>query len=316
MDLLSNILSSISFDALSIADFQLRAPWGIHTDGFEPGFSLFVTEGTAWMAPKGQPRRRLDKGHSVIVPRGMHFEFASSPTAAASPLQDVWGEPSITALELRRPASFNVQIWGGSRAPCRLLGFAYHLNETAQEKIVGILPEVMFLEADKSRVHNLAKSFADILSSPDENYLPGEFAQRSKIAEGIIIGQIREYILQADFPKGWLAGLIHPKIARAMDSIHKHYDSKWTVDELASICGMSRSAFALKFKELVGKPPLRYLNEWRVTQASRLLRTQKIPVSEVAIAVGFSSDHVLRSQMHKLLGVAPRSISRAANEST
>ena len=173
MDLLSNILSSIAFDALSIADFQLQAPWGIHTDGFESGFSLFVTEGSAWVGAKGQARRRLDQGHSVIAPRGTYLEYASSPTAAVSPLQDVWGEPRITALETRQPASFDVQIWGGSGVPCRLLGFAFNLNETAQEKIVGSLPDVMFLEGDTSRVDNLAKSFADILSFKDENYLPG-----------------------------------------------------------------------------------------------------------------------------------------------
>ena len=307
MDLLSNILSSIAFDALSIADFQLQAPWGIHTDGFESGFSLFVTEGSAWMGAKGQARRRLDQGHSVIAPRGTYLEYASSPTAAVSPLQDVWGEPRITALETRQPASFDVQIWGGSGAPCRLLGFAFNLNETAQEKIVGSLPDVMFLEGDTSRVDNLAKSFADILSFSDENYLPGEFALRAKIAEGIIVGQLREYIIQADFPRGWLAGLKHPQITRALDSIHKDYAAAWTVDQLAKASGMSRSAFASKFNELVGKPPMRYLNEWRVNQASRLLRTKEISVSETANAVGFSSDHVLRRHMHKLLGGSPRS---------
>ena len=314
MDLLSKTLSSIAFDALSIADFQLRAPWGIHTEGFKPGFSLFVTEGTAWMGPKGQPRRRLEAGHSIISPCGTNFEYASSPSTAVSALQDVWGEPDITALETRRPASFDIRLWGGSGTRCRLLGFAFNLNETAQEKIVGYLPDVMFLEGVSSRVYSLANSFAEILAPPNENYMPGEFAERAKIAEGIIIGQLREYILKADFPRGWLAGLKHPLIAKALESIHTDFRSPWTVDKLANICGMSRSAFALTFNELIGMPPIRYLNEWRVTQARHLLKTQRISVSKAAEAVGFSSDHTLRSHTQRLMGCSPKTLSRMQND--
>jgi AraC-like DNA-binding protein len=62
------------------------------------------------------------------------------------------------------------------------------------------------------------------------------------------------------------------QIGAALRLMHTESDHPLDVATLASEAGMSRSAFALRFKELVGGTPLEYLTRWRMHRASHLLR--------------------------------------------
>jgi transcriptional regulator GlxA family with amidase domain len=59
-----------------------------------------------------------------------------------------------------------------------------------------------------------------------------------------------------------------PQIAVALKSMHEKVDAPRTVETPTAACGMSRFAFALRFKELVGETPLEYLTSWRMQPAS------------------------------------------------
>jgi AraC-like DNA-binding protein len=65
--------------------------------------------------------------------------------------------------------------------------------------------------------------------------------------------------------------VFHPQIGLALKSMHENAGAPWTVESLAAACGMSRSAFAQKFKDLVGEAPLEYLTNWRMQKAIALL---------------------------------------------
>jgi AraC-like DNA-binding protein len=64
----------------------------------------------------------------------------------------------------------------------------------------------------------------------------------------------------------------------------------WTVEPLAEAAGMSRSAFAARFKELLGQTPLEYVTEWRMQKAMRLLQRRDKKLIDVARSVGYESD--------------------------
>jgi AraC-like DNA-binding protein len=87
--------------------------------------------------------------------------------------------------------------------------------------------------------------------------------------------------------------------------MHERIGHPWTVAELASAAGMSRSAFALRFKEQVGESPLEYLTRWRMHQASRLLRNGESKLLEVAKLVGYDSDGAFNKAFRRGVGVTP-----------
>ncbi len=83
---------------------------------------------------------------------------------------------------------------------------------------------------------------------------------------------------------------------------------------LAAAALMSRSAFALKFKELVGETPLEYLTNWRMYKATGLLEQDDRKLFEVAKSVGYDSDGAFSKAFKRVLGMAPKEYRRSATE--
>ena len=63
---------------------------------------------------------------------------------------------------------------------------------------------------------------------------------------------------------GWLFALSDKQMSAAITSMHDEPAHDWTVEGLGQRAGMSRSTFALRFKETVGVSPMEYLTRWRM----------------------------------------------------
>jgi AraC-like DNA-binding protein len=68
---------------------------------------------------------------------------------------------------------------------------------------------------------------------------------------------------------------------------------------------LSRSAFAMRFKVLIGEAPLEYLTRWRMYKAGRLLRDDSRKLFEVASSVGYDSDGAFHKAFKRVIGVTP-----------
>jgi transcriptional regulator GlxA family with amidase domain len=77
------------------------------------------------------------------------------------------------------------------------------------------------------------------------------------------------------------------------------------VAELAVAVGMSRSTFALRFKILVGLPPLDHLARWRIRSAARVLRTSDRTAGSVVTAFGYSSESAFSNAFKRMTGHPP-----------
>jgi AraC-like DNA-binding protein len=69
---------------------------------------------------------------------------------------------------------------------------------------------------------------------------------------------------------------------------------------------MSRSAFALRFKEVLGQTPLEYVTEWRMQKAMPLLQNGEKKLVEIARSVGYESDAAFSKAFKRVVGVSPR----------
>ena len=112
------------------------------------------------------------------------------------------------------------------------------------------------------------------------------------MADILFIQVLRAHIASHDEPcnKGWLRAVFDPQIGLAIKSMHEDVATSWTVETLAAACGMSRSAFAQKFKDLVGETPLEYLTNWRMQKATAFLRDGNKKLFGVAKSLGYDSD--------------------------
>jgi AraC-like DNA-binding protein len=104
---------------------------------------------------------------------------------------------------------------------------------------------------------------------------------------------------------GWLAGLRDPLVGRALKLLHAQPARPWTLEELASQSGASRSALAERFVHLVGYPPMQYLTQWRMQLAARRLSDRSVSVAAVGYEVGYQSEAAFSRAFKKFVGQSP-----------
>ncbi len=86
----------------------------------------------------------------------------------------------------------------------------------------------------------------------------------------------------------------------------------WTVTSLARRVGLSRPAFARRFRESEGTSPKRYLAALRLDEAARLLRVTDAGLAQVAVRVGYSSEFAFNRAFKRRHGWAPGGYRRGA----
>src|SRR5438309_992322 len=76
---------------------------------------------------------------------------------------------------------------------------------------------------------------------------------------------------------------------------------------------MSRSAFALKFKQTVGASPMEYLTRWRMLLAGDKLANSSDSISVIAPSLGYESESAFSTAFKRVMGCSPRQYSRGRN---
>jgi AraC-like DNA-binding protein len=92
--------------------------------------------------------------------------------------------------------------------------------------------------------------------------------------------------------------------------MHDDPGHHWTLQELAGRLGMSRSIFALKFKETVGETPMEYLTRWRMLLAGDRLKNSDDSISIIASSLGYESESAFGKAFKRVMGCSPKQYSR------
>jgi AraC-like DNA-binding protein len=87
--------------------------------------------------------------------------------------------------------------------------------------------------------------------------------------------------------------------------MHEKPGHAWTVDALAAAVGLSRSALAQRFTDLIGQPPMQYLTHWRLTVAAQSLRTEAASLASVAEQIGYDSEAAFNRAFKREFGMPP-----------
>jgi AraC-like DNA-binding protein len=92
---------------------------------------------------------------------------------------------------------------------------------------------------------------------------------------------------------------------RVCDFIESHISEKISLDALSSMAGLSPHHFARAFQQSLGIPPHRYLLRRRLEHVEQMLRHTQLPLSHIALAVGFSDQSHLNRHFRRLTGMSP-----------
>jgi AraC-like DNA-binding protein len=94
-------------------------------------------------------------------------------------------------------------------------------------------------------------------------------------------------------------------IAPALSKMHTDYAQKFTLEELAELCSVSKYHFCRIFKRAMNVTPVQYLTEYRVDLAEAMLKDAKKSISDVAWQCGFESPSFFTKIFQKYMGEPP-----------
>ena len=191
-------------------------------------------------------------------------------------------------------------------APAAIIAGRFSFDETYGRPLTDFLPPLILIRGGQPHMLPLQRTLELLASEVDASTSGGRKWLFAGWPTLLLIQALRAHIADTESePTGWLHALADSQIGAALNSMHKRIEHPWTVASLASEAGMSRSAFALRFKELMGESPLEYLTRWRMYRGSDLLRESDRKLADVAQAVGYDSDGAFHKAFKRVLGIAP-----------
>jgi AraC-like DNA-binding protein len=280
----------------------LRAPWGGRLPAM-PGCVWFhaVTSGRCELAVGGY-RVELQPGDLALVPHGTgHVIEAGEPTEY----------PSIPELPHEEHAeNYAVLRYGQDGPLTELVCGGLRLEHPSARRLVDALPAVVHVRSTR---RSLLGSTLDLLADEVQRREVGSEAVISRLCDILVIQAIRSWLL-SDEASGspWLRAMTDPHVGPALAALHADPAAQWTVASLAAVAAMSRSAFAARFRDLVGQPVMQYVTDVRMQLAVDLLHRGESTVAEVAAAVGYESDASFGRVFKRHVGTSPRRARRAS----
>lgn len=134
--------------------------------------------------------------------------------------------------------------------------------------------------------------------------LPGRQGVLDRLCEVLMVRLLRHCMAQGLTQGGTLAGLADARLGPVLVALHDEPAREWDLPGMASLAGMSRARFAVRFKDVTGQSPADYLASWRVLTAQRLM-ARGVAIKQVAEEVGYGSASALSRAFVRKLGLAP-----------
>lgn len=306
MDALSDVLRVIRLTGGVFLDAAFSAPWCVVSrvgpedcpaGQLPPSVVAFhyVIEGRMLVQGDGAVLE-VGAGEMVLLPRNDPHLLASEaglPPADPEPLvQRVDG--GLMRLEC-----------GGGGAPTRLVcGFVG--ADIGRHPLLAVLPGVFALDLNgKPCAEFVAASFR-YAAQEVASGRAGSETVLAKLSELLFVEAVRNYAESLPArQQGWLAGLRDGAVGRALALMHGDVARPWTTEELAAQVALSRSAFAERFTQLVGLPPISYLTNWRMQVAAARLRETHRSIGHIAGELGYESEASFTRAFKRAHGTAP-----------
>jgi AraC-like DNA-binding protein len=320
MDVLSDVLKSVSLDGALFLNAEFTAPWCIRgrygrtsvrerLAGVEHVILFhFVLDGRCNV-------RLADSSKTIDVAAGDLVLFARDDRHVMGSDLHLAPIESDTFFADRHDGRELVNInHGGGGTATRLVCGYLAASRGLCRPLIESLPRVVRIPVvhgpDPNLLHDLVR--AGVRESSASR--PGRESALAKLAELVFVEALRRYVEELPAEgTGWLAGLRDEHVGRAIALFHGDPERAWTVDTLAIEVGLSRSALAERFVNLIGVPPIQYLARWRLALASRALGVGKDAISRVAERAGYASEASFSRAFKREFGVPPAAWRRSAS---
>lgn len=178
-----------------------------------------------------------------------------------------------------------------------LLIATYNGRGAVAHRLLDMLPPMLVLPDNDD-----CSAMRDVVASQFASCGSGQQVVLDRLLEWLLVCTLRAWFdQQPATPVGWHDETLGP-VLRAM---HAAPGRPWPLAALADEAGVLRTTLAERFVKVVGKPPLTYLKDWRMTLAADLLTESTSTVAAVAHQVGYADAFGFSTAFKRFHGVNP-----------
>jgi len=300
MDPLSEVLALLKPQSLISGGFMVPGDMAIYFPKHQGIKCYAMLAGQCWLVVEGVPEPvLLHPGDCFILPRGLPFRLATHLS-----LEPVLYTEAFARLGMSREAP---QVTAGARY---IAGGFFRFTGGHAEMLLHSLPPIVHIrsESDKAAMRWSLERMREELRNPQ----PGGSLIAQQLAYSMLIQALRLHLADtANAGPGWLAALSDKHMSVAITSMHNDPGYPWTLQSLAERVGMSRSVFALRFRDTVGTTPMEYLTRWRMLLAAERMKESSDGLSAIAQSLGYESESAFGKAFRRVMGCSPRQYARS-----
>ncbi len=303
-DPLGEILHLLKLTGTFYCQASFTAPWGVVVPGFAGVMSFaVVTSGRCWLTMGRKAPFLIEQGNFVLMTSGAELNFRSGLDA---PLV------SLDALPIRKVTELyeTLDYGGGGEATSIMYGIV-RIDHAASGMLMNLLPDILKIDTWNEEAGSWLQGTLQFIAREARELRPGGETVITRLADIVVIEAIRRWInTSPEADRGWLKAARDKQIGRAIIAIHRTPAHDWTVDSLAKIAGMSRSAFSARFTSLVGRPAKQYLTAWRMHLARAQLLETSQSIAAIAADLGYQSEPAFNRAFKRIFNEPPGQVRR------
>ncbi|MFF8983807.1 AraC family transcriptional regulator [Streptomyces globisporus] len=294
-DPIVDVLRLLRTQAVVPARVHAASPWAVRFDPYTHVKLGVVLEGECWMA--------LDGCEPVLLRKGDFFLLNNPPSYTLASTLDPAPGKATAFHESENDGEVRIGPVADEDTYVCCIDFVF--EQANASVLFDVLPPIVLVRVGDPR-GALLSNLSALTVAEMESVGVGRSLVLEHLAQLILVHMLRVHADQTHHPVGWLGALVEDGVGAALRAMHADVGRRWTLDELAAIGQMSRSAFASAFKAKVGTAPQTYLIEWRMSLARDALRTDSRSISELATATGYESESAFSTAFRRVVGASPR----------
>jgi AraC-like DNA-binding protein len=293
---------AIFFRAEFTENWAFASPLKDLTQALRPGAKsmiLFhiVAARRCWISMPGGERHWANRGDVIVLPYGDDYLMGGAGPAEIVPILNLMSRPPWDSMPVLEHGA------GGDRTDI-VCGHMYSDDPLFDPAMRAFPPVFVVRVPDGPAARWVASSINYALAVTTES-LPAP-PSSTRLPELLLTEVLRIHLETAPMADhGWIAALHDRVLAPAMAALHAEPGRKWTVAELASAATVSRSVLDQRFREILGRSPIKYLTEWRMHLADELLRTTDLGVSAISRRIGYESDEAFSRAFRRSHAATP-----------